>query len=246
MVRARPRAQAGCELHAPGMALSARRVPLRVPRAQGHHKACHTRTPAERMPGMPNPYPGRTRVKARLRGATRAVLKCLYEIPPYPPNRPRPPTTHSHSRDGVVGGVGVNLTFFPMHMMVLAGQPRRMMYYADAFAGWNSISSFGAMVSFISILLFGRCCGGCCKAIEAWTRTAPPRARRPCPARWPRAQTASPASRAPRPAPTPPACDVGGRRSGQAKYVARGRDLGAGGGAVVGGLVLGFCCPQQP
>jgi heme/copper-type cytochrome/quinol oxidase subunit 1 len=40
-----------------------------------------------------------------------------------------------------------------MHMMGLAGQPRRMMDYADAFAGWNSISSFGAMVSFISILL---------------------------------------------------------------------------------------------
>ena len=49
--------------------------------------------------------------------------------------------------------IGVNLTFFPMHMMGLAGAPRRMFDHPDAFSGWNSISSFGAMVSFVSLLL---------------------------------------------------------------------------------------------
>jgi heme/copper-type cytochrome/quinol oxidase subunit 1 len=49
--------------------------------------------------------------------------------------------------------IGVNLTFFPMHMMGLAGAPRRMYDLPDAFAGWNAIASFGAMVSFVSLLL---------------------------------------------------------------------------------------------
>lgn len=49
--------------------------------------------------------------------------------------------------------IGVNLTFFPMHMLGLAGMPRRMFDYADCFAGWNSLASYGAMVSFFSILL---------------------------------------------------------------------------------------------
>jgi cytochrome c oxidase subunit 1 len=49
--------------------------------------------------------------------------------------------------------VGVNLTFFPMHMLGLGGMPRRMFDYADSFAGWNSLCSFGASVSFLSVLL---------------------------------------------------------------------------------------------
>jgi cytochrome c oxidase subunit 1 len=49
--------------------------------------------------------------------------------------------------------IGVNLTFFPMHMMGLAGAPRRMFDHPDAFAGWNSLASFGAMISFTSLLL---------------------------------------------------------------------------------------------
>jgi len=38
-------------------------------------------------------------------------------------------------------------------MLGIAGMPRRMFDYADAFAGWNSVASFGSMISFISILM---------------------------------------------------------------------------------------------
>jgi cytochrome c oxidase subunit 1 len=49
---------------------------------------------------------------------------------------------------------GVNITFFPMHFLGIAGMPRRIPDFPDEFAGWNAISSFGSMVSVWSVLLF--------------------------------------------------------------------------------------------
>jgi cytochrome c oxidase subunit 1 len=41
-----------------------------------------------------------------------------------------------------------------MHFLGLAGMPRRIVDYPDAFAGWNFVASIGAYIGFALTLLF--------------------------------------------------------------------------------------------
>jgi cytochrome c oxidase subunit 1 len=42
-----------------------------------------------------------------------------------------------------------------MHFLGLQGMPRRIPDYPDAYAGYNVISSFGALLSIVSLFYFG-------------------------------------------------------------------------------------------
>jgi cytochrome c oxidase subunit I len=50
--------------------------------------------------------------------------------------------------------ISVNVTFFPMHFLGLAGMPRRVPDYALQFANFNAMASVGAFVFGFSQLLF--------------------------------------------------------------------------------------------
>lgn len=85
-------------------------------------------------------------------GAVFAILGAYYNWSPY---------ITGYKYNEVLGKIqfwsffiGVNILFFPMHFLGLAGMPRRIPDYPDAYIGWNYIASYGSLITLFSFILF--------------------------------------------------------------------------------------------
>ena len=53
-----------------------------------------------------------------------------------------------------LSAISVNVTFFPMHFLGLAGMPRRIPDYALQFSDFNAVISIGALVFGLAQVIF--------------------------------------------------------------------------------------------